>query len=277
MKEKLPSIRKQNPAIPQSVENILLKAAAKNPRNRYESAKDMHEDLLHCLDEDHANDKKISFEYPENDIDSDEPIKVEQKKVETPTNKELEEFKTEEIAKEIDDFADLKEELKEEEEISDNDSFENTFNEPRKKNTLIIILASFLLILLICGGIFWLITTKEVEDVTVPNVVGYTVEEAIDELTKNGFTFTTEQKNSSTIEEGKVIKTSPRAGSTRKKGDTITLYESIGGSYYYLENYIKLDYKEVKAKLELLGINVLIEKEDIEQPEKYKGKEDLDE
>ena len=36
MKDKVPSIRKLNPAIPQSLENILLKATAKNPRNRYE-------------------------------------------------------------------------------------------------------------------------------------------------------------------------------------------------------------------------------------------------
>ena len=40
------------------------------------------------------------------------------------------------------------------------------------------------------------------------------------------------------IEIGNVIKTSPKAGSTRKKGDTITIIESIGGDYYYLENYL---------------------------------------
>ena len=34
MKDKIPSIRKQDPSIPQSVENILMKATAKNPRNR---------------------------------------------------------------------------------------------------------------------------------------------------------------------------------------------------------------------------------------------------
>ena len=37
MKEKIPSVRKQNPTIPQSVENIILKATAKNPKNRYDS------------------------------------------------------------------------------------------------------------------------------------------------------------------------------------------------------------------------------------------------
>ena len=281
MKEKIPSVRKQNPAIPQSVENILLKATAKNPRNRYESAKQMHEDLLHCLDEEHANDKKISFEYPENDINEDEPIKASKKAVETPNDKEIEEIKKDSKIENIlentkDDLEkELMEELDEDDIEEDDDDFAEEFEEPKKKNTLIIILSSFLLLLLIAGGIFWIITTKDVEDVTVPNVVNMTVEEAIQKLKEVGLEFTTEQKNSDTVEEGNVIKTSPRAGSTSKKGDTITIFESIGGSYYYLENYVKKDYKEVKAKLELLGINVLIEYQEVEDAEKYKDKKDI--
>ena len=34
LKERIPSIRKQNPLIPQSIENIILKSTAKNPKNR---------------------------------------------------------------------------------------------------------------------------------------------------------------------------------------------------------------------------------------------------
>lgn len=274
MKEKIPSIRKQNPAIPQSVENILLKATAKNPRNRYESARQMHEDLIHCLEPEHENDKKISYEYPENDLDDTTTIKPVKRKIETPQPSnntpappEEKEETIEELAVEItdDDFED------DDEEIFDEDFTE----EPKKKNGLIIFLASFLLLLLIAAGIFWLITTKEVEDVTVPHVEGLTIDEAIEKLTIAGFTYTTEQKNSDTIEEGKIIKTNPRAGSTRKKGDTITLYESIGGNYYYLEDYLNKDYNEIKAKLELLEINVIIEKKDVDEPNKYKEKEDI--
>ena len=269
MKEKIPSIRKQDPSIPQSVENIILKAAAKNPRNRYDSAKEMHEDLLHCLDEEHANDKKITFEYPENDIDSDAPVvtPVPKKKVEKPKKEEVIED-TNELVKEITP-EDIEED--EDEEDDDNDGFE----EPRKRNTLIIILASFFLLLLIAAGIFWLLTTREIEDVTVPSVVGLTTDEAIDKLTKAGFTYTTEQQNSDTVEEGKIIKSVPKAGSTRKKGETITLVESIGGNYHYLEDYTGKNYSEVKAKLELFKINVLIEKKDVEDKEKYKGKENI--
>ncbi len=281
MKDKIPSVRKQNPAIPQSLENVLLKATAKNPRNRYESAADMHNDLVHCLDEEHANDKKIVFEYPENDLDDTTTMKPIKKTVETPTQEELAEIKVIEQTtnpkqenEKNDFFEELSDEIAEEED-NDEELDEDFSQEPKKKNTLIIVLASFLLILLIAAGIFWLVTTREVEDKTVPDVVGDTIDEAIAKITEAGFTYTTEQKNSDSIEEGIIIKTNPRAGSTRKKGDTITIYESIGGNYYYLEDYVKKDYKEVKAKLDLLEINVLVEKKDVEDPDKYKNKEDI--
>ena len=264
MKDKIPSIRKQDPSIPQSVENIIIKSTAKNPRNRYDSAKEMHEDLMHCLEEEHANDKKVTYEYPENDLDSTAPIPTanNKKKIEKP-KKEVVMEDTEELVKEI------------KPEDVENDEEEDFFEEPKRRNTLITILASFFLLLLIAGGIFWIITTREVKDVTVPNVVGLSTDEAIEKLTKEGFTYTTEQKNSDEVEEGYVIKTSPKAGSTRKKGDTITIYESIGGTYHYLEDYTGKNYSEIKAKLELLKINVLIEKKDVEDKEKYKGKESI--
>ena len=266
MKDKIPSIRKQNPAIPQSVENILLKAAAKNPRNRYESARDMHEDFVHCLEEEHQNDKKISFEYPENDLDETQPIEKVKK---TPPKKVVEKPVTEVT----EDTEELVTEITEkDEEIEDIDDY---FEEPKKRNTLIIILASFFLLLLITGGIVWLVSTQEVEDITVPNVIGLTIDEAIEKLEEVGFTYTTEQANSDSVAEGLVIKTKPKYGSTRKKGDTITIVESIGGTYHYLENYNGSKYSEVKAKLELLGVNVIVEKKDIENKDEYKDKEDI--
>lgn len=266
MKDKIPSIRKQNPSIPQSVENILLKAAAKNPRNRYDSARDMHEDFIHCLDEEHANDKKVIFEYPENDLDETGPIE----KVTKPETKKA-------VIKPITENTDeLVNEIKPKDtEDNEQDEYKEYFEEPKRKNTLITILATFFLLLLIAGGIVWIVSTQEVEDVTVPYVVGLTMDEAILKLEEVGFTYTTEQANSETVEIGKVIKTSPRAGSTRKKGDTITLIESIGGTYYYLENYVGSKYTEVKAKLELIGINVIIEKKDVEKKEDYENKKDI--
>lgn len=247
MKEKIPSIRKQNPTIPQSVENIVIKATAKNPRNRYDSVKEMHDDLEVCMEKENA--KKVTFEYPENDIDDSEPItkKKEKNKIEKP-NVEYTEKKEESIEEDI-------------------------LETPKKRNTVILLLTGIVLFLLIIAGIFWLSSTKEVKDVIVPNVVGKEIEKAIKELEKLGFKYTIESKESDTVAEGLVIRTNPKAGSTRKKGDTITIIESLGGEYHYLEDYIGKDYTEIKAKLELIGVNVNIEKKDVENKDEYKGKE----
>lgn len=247
MKEKIPSIRKQNPTIPQSVENIVIKATAKNPRNRYDSVKEMHDDLEVCMEKENA--KKVTFEYPENDIDDSEPItkKKEKNKIEKP-NVEYTEKKKESIEEDI-------------------------LETPKKRNTVILLLTGIVLFLLIIAGIFWLTSTKEVKDVIVPNVVGKEIEKAIKELEKLGFKYTIESKESETVAEGLVIRTNPKAGSTRKKGDTITIIESLGGEYHYLEDYIGKDYTEIKAKLELIGVNVNIEKKDVENKDEYKGKE----
>ena len=247
MKEKIPSIRKQNPTIPQSVENIVIKATAKNPRNRYDSVKEMHDDLEVCMEKENA--KKVTFEYPENDIDDSEPItkKKEKNKIEKP-DVEYTEKKEESIEEDI-------------------------LETPKKRNTVILLLTGIVLFLLIIAGIFWLSSTKEVKDVIVPNVVGKETEKAIKELEKLGFKYTIESKESDTVAEGLVIRTNPKAGSTRKKGDTITIIESLGGEYHYLEDYIGKDYTEIKAKLELIGVNVNIEKKDVENKDEYKGKE----
>ena len=247
MKEKIPSIRKQNPTIPQSVENIVIKATAKNPRNRYDSVKEMHDDLEVCMEKENA--KKVTFEYPENDIDDSEPItkKKEKNKIEKP-NVEYTEKKEESIEEDI-------------------------LETPKKRNTVILLLTGIVLFLLIIAGIFWLSSTKEVKDVIVPNVVGKETEKAIKELEKLGFKYTIESKESETVAEGLVIRTNPKAGSKRKKGDTITIIESLGGEYHYLEDYTGKDYTEIKAKLELIGVNVNIEKKDVENKDEYKGKE----
>jgi len=261
MKDKIPSIRKQNPAIPQAVENILLKATAKNPRNRYDSAKSMHEDFLHCLEEEHANDKKIVFEYPENDLDETGPIEKVNNTNEVIIVDNSVSENTDELVTEITN-----------DDIEEDDDF---YEEPKKKNTLITVLATFLLLLLIAGGILLIVSTQKVEDIQVPDLAGETLDNAILKLEELGFQYDIEQTSSSTIEEGIIIRTKPRAGSIKKKGETIIIVESIGGNYYYLENYLNKKYTEVKAKLDLLEINVIVEKKDIEDKEKYKGKEDI--
>ena len=57
IKDPMPSIRKINPKVPQSVENIIFKSTAKNPKNRYNNVRELHDDLKTALDKDRANEK----------------------------------------------------------------------------------------------------------------------------------------------------------------------------------------------------------------------------
>lgn len=258
MKEQMPSLRKQNPTIPQSVENIVMKAAAKNPRNRYDSVMEMHEDLLKCLDNPDA--AKYNFEYPEIE-NNDESKKLNPiKKIKKPiVNKE--ELPSDDVSTK-----------------EDNDFLEDSTIPPteKKKNKIVIILSCIFLSLIIVGVIvFTILMTRDVQEVSVPNLTDKEINEALDELTKLGFDYIIETEASDKVEGGYVIGTLPKAGTLRKKGTIITVIKSSGGDFHYLEDYTSLDYKEVKAKLELLGVKVLIEKKDVENKDDYKDKTDI--
>jgi serine/threonine protein kinase/beta-lactam-binding protein with PASTA domain len=59
--------RKVNPHIPQSVENIILRAMRKNPQERYQSAEEMHRDLDTCLQPQRINEAPVYFASDEDD------------------------------------------------------------------------------------------------------------------------------------------------------------------------------------------------------------------
>ena len=64
-KKPIPSVCKFDHKIPQAVENIIIKATAKNRLNRYSTVADMLKDLNDCLSEKHASDTKHVFENKE--------------------------------------------------------------------------------------------------------------------------------------------------------------------------------------------------------------------
>lgn len=247
MKEKIPSIRKQNPTIPQSVENIVLKATAKNPKNRYDNVRDMYKDLQTALQRD--NEKRLVYEYPENDL--------EETKVIPQVTKEIKQVIDKPTAKE--------------EDSEDN----SVLKEKDEKNKLPIILAVVLLgTLIVLAGVYLLITSKDVKEVKVPNVVGLTTEKAIKKIKEKGLEYTTKSEESTTVEEGKVIRTEPKAGSTRTKKSRITIVESSGKEYVVLEDYTGQNYYEIKGKLEAKGIKVEMKTKSVENASEYKDKKD---
>ena len=244
LKEPMPSIRDEIPDIPQSVENIILKATAKNPKNRYADAREMHEDLKTCLDESRANELKITFKYPEHDYDDTKLLKT------------VKENKKEE-----------KKEIKKDNKEGEDNIAKKVNKGEKSQNKVLIILASiFVGLVVIITTIFVLIPyINSSSQSAIPDVSGYTVTEAINALQDAGFVVADEQREeaSETIDEGLVTKTSPAAGSIRKEGTEITIYVSLGDITIEIENYVGENYAEVKGRLEALNLNVYVESRDI--------------
>lgn len=251
LKEPMPSIRDEIPDIPQSVENIILKATAKNPKNRYSDAREMHEDLKTCLDESRANELKITFKYPENDYDDTKLLKTvkPEKKKEVSKEKVGEEV----VAKKT----------------KTNDS----------QNKMLITLASvFVGLVVIITTIFVLIPKiTSSKQAAVPDVTNYTVTEAIKALQDAGFVVSDEQREEANenVEEGRVSRTSPAIGSIRKEGTEIIIYRSLGDVKVTIEDYTGKNASEIKGKLEALKLQVIISKKDISSDEAGDYKEGI--
>ena len=254
LKEPLPSIREELPNIPQSVENIIIKATAKNPKNRYADAREMHNDLLTCLDESRANEPKIKLPYRE--FSESEKTKV--------NKKEIDEDKKSDIKKEV-------KESKDDEVLAK----QITKNDLKKQNKVLIVLASIftLLIVGITTVIVLIPALTSNREITVPDVTGYSVEDALKTLQDAGFTVASEQQQvaSEEIETGKVVRTSPLANTKRTEGTEVTLWVSTGDPAITLEDYKGRNYVEVQAILETQGLQVIIERRNVDTKDYQEG------
>ena len=250
MKEDLPSVVKKNPEIPQSVENILMKSCAKNPLNRYETVEDMHDDILVCLDEKHAHDKPYVYKYPEHDFDKAKKEKA---------LKELKKVEFENLGGTL------------------------TMTKNKKEGkilNLLVAVTGFLFVFLALGLAAVVIIypkVTEVGEVTITDVSNMDVSKARRTLEALDLKVNTEltYKSSSTVEQGKVISTNPVSGRTVKKGKNVSLIVSSGVKGIVLENYVGKNYYEIKEKLELAGIKINVETEDISAADNKKVDENM--
>ena len=217
LSEEVPSVREFNPSLPQSIENIIIKATAKNRANRYKSAEEMLEDLNHCLDEENANADKVVFEPEE---------KEEEKTVVLSNVSEA----PEKIADEPHRSGWVVGAL------------------------LVVVFAALIALLVYFSGILNVMVPTEL---TVPNVTNLTEERAREELQAMGFTgeITLRYENHDTIEAGEVIRTNPANQQVVSPSTPITLVISKGPKMV-IENYVGQNIDEVEAKLNELGITV---------------------
>ena len=207
-----PSVRSIAPDIPQSLENVVMKATAKDPRNRYQSVEEMQQDLQNVLSAERADEQ--AFMIYDDDATKAMPvikdgISYEQLAV---TNKLP--------PKEPVTPLPVKEEKKK-----------------KKKWPWMIGILSLLLLI----GLFVIIVFPGLfgpEKIEVPDVKDLPLDEAIDMVEEAGFVAGDEAEEASEeFVEGKVIRTIPQEGKIRDEGSEIKFFVSTGKELMELSNY----------------------------------------
>ena len=239
MQEDLPSLLDFIPSIPQSVENIVIKATAKNLNDRYQSAAEMLDDINTCLDR--PNEEKLVFSYDSDD----EPTIVVDPRTAFSSN-DTSEVKTRE------------EKPVEEEE---NDNFFKRFVKKIKglsTRSKVIIGAVTALVILGIAFVIYLNTGSDAN--LMPDLAGRTVDEARELLDDYGVTISDNivEELSDEYDKGEIIETDPKAGTSIKEGDVISLTVS-SGKYIVLEDYVGMTQSEAEKAIADLSDDVEIE------------------
>ena len=279
IKEPFPRIRNILPNLPQSIENIIMKATAKNTKNRYTDAREMHDDLKTALTDERAAEPQYTFKYKELDeIDSKETKTSDSKPVKKKTDDvDLSGFDDEPPKPVKKKKEEVKEEPKKKKGDVDIKTHKITEREMRRReNKVLLVLGVIFTALVLCIAVVFVLSSVlgDVKEVKIPDVSGMTEVEAADTLEKLGLTVSTENKTapSSDIPEGCVVKTDPSVGRTVKVTAEVTLYLSSGDNSYEVEDLTKQDAENVKYDLEKnYGLYVQIKQ--IDTDEKYNANE----
>lgn len=222
-----------NPMIPQSVENIILKSMRKNPQERYQSAKEMMADLDTCLSANRLHEKKIDFiddafidEQKTRVIPAIKPDRVPPKKTAAPSTREV------------------KDEAIEEE-------FET--KEPKKKwvKPTIWVGATLLFLAVMLGVVLYVQKLVYVPEVTVPNLVKLTEEEARKQLTDLGISIEepVTRVNKEGFAKGIVFEQSKPEGTKVKEGSSISISVSEGVPTFKMPDVTNKSYADARQML----------------------------
>lgn len=217
-----PSVRAINAEIPQSLENVVLRATAKKPEDRYVSVKEMHAHIARSLDTDYLNEPKY---VPSVDDDATKVMPVIKQPI--PLDEIQETHKLEDRKPKVDPApAPVKKKSK-------------------KGKIIALIIGALLLIGLIVVLAFpGMFRPAKIE---VPDVVGMTLEEATEELEATGFVIgEVREQYSEEVEEGQVIRTTPEAGRMRDPETEINLYVSQGPETIKVNDYVGRSIEQVR-------------------------------
>lgn len=229
LQEETPSVRLAYPNIPQSVENVILKATAKDATYRYQSADEMYEDLLTVLSPERQHEDKFTIPH------DDDRTRI------IPAITDTSNFDDSDATKIIEPVVPhpVPQQKKK-----------------RKKWPLFVGLTAFLVAIAALLIIFWP-TLFGPKTALIPEVVGLEEAEATSLLEENGFVV--EEKVEDYSEEypaGQVYSVNPEEGKKHEIGSSVTIYVSLGKETAELANYVSRDYEDVVTFLEGRGFKI---------------------
>lgn len=225
LQETIVEPRKVNPLIPQSVENIILKAVRKNQAERYQSAKEMLNDLDMSLTALRRIEAKLVFvNIDEHDDEKTKVIPA----IRANTNNNYM------------PFADAVEE----------ESRRNYWIGP----------LIWIIIFVVTIGVLWYVvlpmikTNVITKDVDIPNVVDMKLLDAEALIKKAGLSYTENYQVSTIKPKDTVLRQNP-SGMKVKEGSTIALFISNGVEKAKVPNYMTRKFADVLDELENAGLN----------------------
>jgi eukaryotic-like serine/threonine-protein kinase len=247
LQSETPSLRRWNQDIPQSVENIVLKATAKDPFQRYDSVEEIEEELRTALDPERLDEPKFAIE---EDMDATKaiPVITDERPYSNIEHTIVHDKNGTEAAGTI---------------PNDKAIEGKPVKKKKKKWPAIIIGVFFFLALLGILAITVLPDLMGPKEVVLPDVTGKTQEEAVEILALEGFLIGDylEQANEE-VPANHVIKTNPPAGKTVKEGSEINLYVSTGKKRLKIEDYTGESFTEIAEELKEMGFKDVQKRDD---------------
>ena len=234
MRDSIPSVVEMNEDIPQSIENVILRACAKNPKNRYNSALEMHEDIKTALNPERADEPKLVYQYPEQDFDDTKKVGSR----------------------------------------SERHKDKNEKDKDKKTNKALMItgIIAGILVLILVTIFFIVPMIQNSRSFTMPSLEKKSEKVAKKQLEDLGVKVKVSKKASDKIKKGYVIETDPKKGSSVKKGSTVELIVSSGPETFEAENYVGKNFEAVKLLLEekIEDIKIEVEYKSLSSSEKEK-------
>lgn len=229
--EEIPSVRLYDRNVPQSLENVVLKATAKDPIDRYQSAEEMSADLATVLDPNRLNEP---IWHPASHAEETKvlPNLTEQVPSAVPVEEDVTTPEKEAEEKPIPSKKKAKEQ------------------KPKSKKKLLFLGIAAALIIGIVVIAFSVLGGGK-NEISVPDVSNLSESAARSKLQEAGLKAAgqTEEITSDKIPEGKVVKTNPEAKAIVQKGREVVLYISTGGRKIKMKDYTDMEYKEAVEAL----------------------------